>query len=574
MKLLKYIIDRCMFFLYDLLSTTKKQENIIDSEGNRSNALTKIFTQKFLSKETGELYGQSLENFGKICSLFTILFLAGGFGWQSYRYISQKLDDPFVKTIEIQNVDKVQPYLLQDVKDSLHFKVTNRDTMKHYNIKSVNYFEKGINFTVSSSYKTKDYYGRSIDLHSPLLNNILDENNKIAGGNFSSINDMGVIVTKALLSELYITTDGLTTISVLPKSNQFALRMPVVAVVNKLPKGNEFLVLNKYIDHFAWSPEELYDFAMTDTVSIGLDGSFDAGKVKNDAIEAINSSPYSSLLDASQLSITPVLAMNPGLLLKIPVRQVSDTTVLRADMQEVVAVLQEQLAAKSGIAGNKIYPAYHKYYSDASIGYPLAGKYTNSMELTFDKLNKVFGLDHSLLIWSENNYQKMTGSSDSIVFGFDLESVTLRDILKIVGFLIFTFLLIIIILSIVSIYTIIQVVFEKYFQKIDKNIGTFKAFGINIKGIYRKILIIFILIDLVFSYIIALVFGEVISLFLTAFSLVTSMNESVDLFNLFNFVPILLTAIISLCVFFAYKSAFKIFDAWPGDIIYDRANKA
>jgi hypothetical protein len=52
------------------------------------------------------------------------------------------------------------------------------------------------------------------------------------------------------------------------------------------------------------------------------------------------------------------------------------------------------------------------------------------------------------------------------------------------------------------------------------------------------------------------------------------MNKSVDLFNLFNLVPVILTVIIAAAVWTAYDKAFKIFDAWPGDIIYDRANKA
>jgi hypothetical protein len=116
--------------------------------------------------------------------------------------------------------------------------------------------------------------------------------------------------------------------------------------------------------------------------------------------------------------------------------------------------------------------------------------------------------------------------------------------------------------------------FEKYFQKIEKNIGTFKAFGINIKEIYRKVLIIFILINLVFSLIFAIIIGELISTFLTWTSLVTSMNQTVDLFNLFNLVPVILSVIIGGAVWRAYNKAFKIFDAWPGDIIYDRANKA
>jgi hypothetical protein len=81
-------------------------------------------------------------------------------------------------------------------------------------------------------------------------------------------------------------------------------------------------------------------------------------------------------------------------------------------------------------------------------------------------------------------------------------------------------------------------------------------------------------INLLFSLVSAIIIGEVISIFLTWTELVTSMNQTVDLFNLFNFVPFILALIIGGAVWRAYNKAFKIFDDWPGDIIYDRANKA
>jgi hypothetical protein len=574
MKLLKLIIKQAMFFLYGILTKKNLQEKSTLQDEERSYTLTEKFTTKFLEKETDDLYGAKLENFQKIFYLFTILFLAGGFGWQSYQYIKEKLNDPFVKTIEVQNVDKVDPTFLPIVKDSLLYFLREKDTMSYYKIKSINSFEKGINFTMSSSFKTKDYYGRSIDFDSPLLKNILDENNKIVGSNFKNINDRGIILTSALLSELYLSPENITTITVIPKNYPNTLRIPILAVVKKLPKGSEFLLLNKYVDHFYWSPEEIYNFNMLDTISIGIDGNLDPEQAKSKFTDVIGTSTYANSVDVKKLKLEPITAINPGLIVKLPVTTPADSAGLPLNSLNIVTTLQNQLAKELGIEIERIYPAYEKCYSDKSNNYTSKGKYTNSIELTFDKLNKVIILDRSLTLWSETELKEIAVFGQQLVFGFDLESITLRDILKIVGFLIFTFLLIITILSIVSIFTIIKVVFEKYFQKIDKNIGTFKAFGINIKGIYRKVLIIFIIINLVFSYVTAIFFGEIISYILKITSLVTSMNESVDLFNLFNFVPVILSLIISFFVWRAYKSAFKIFDAWPGDIIYDRANKA
>jgi hypothetical protein len=574
MNLLKVFVKGTMEFLFKIITKKDRPYTKSDREKDIPRKLTKEFTQKFLDKESDDLYGQNLENFLKIFSLFTILFLAGGFGWQSYRSIRQKLDDPFVKTIVIQNIDQVENYIQPVVKDSILAFLGNADTMKHYHINAINSFENGLNFTLSSNYKTKDYYGRSIDYHSPLLINILDDNNRIKGKNFSSVNDKGIILTKALLSELTLSSDSITTITVIPKGDPYPLRLPIVAVVNKLPKGNEFLLLNKYVDHYLWSPSEVYNFEMTDFISIGVDGFTDSEMLKSKLANVVSESEFAGSVDVSNAILEIISAINPGIIVKLPVTAVADSTGLAFDSHKFVSSVQDRLAIALGIAKDKVYPAYEKSYTDTSANYSLKGKNTKSIEITFSKLNHVFNLDNSLQFWSETKYREIAGFGQQLVFGFDLESVTLRDILKIVGFLIFTFLLIIAFLSVVSITTIITVLFEKYFQKIEKNIGTFMAFGINIKEIYRKVLIIFIVINLIFSFIFAIIIGEVIATFISWTSLVTSMNESVDLFNLFNLVPVILAAIIGAAVWRAYLKAFKIFDAWPGDIIYDRANKA
>jgi hypothetical protein len=569
MNLLKKIVRDTMDFLFKVI-TKKENPNVPPMPGS----LTKGFTKKFLDKETDDLYGQRLENFIKIFTLFTILFLAGGFGWQSYRSIRQKLDDPFVKTIVIQNIDQVENFIQPVVKDSLTAFLGNADTMRYYNISAINSFENGINFTLSSSYKTKDYYGRSIDFNSPLLKNILDINNGVIGKNFSSVNDKGIILTKGLMKELTLSPDSISTVIVIQKNEPYPLRLPVIAVVNKLPKGSEFLLLNKYVDHYLWSPSEVYNFLMTDTISIGIDGDLDPGTVRSKLEAVVSGGEFSGSVDITKATFGIISAINPGILVKIPVTAVVDSSGIAFDGNKFVSSLQEPLASALSIAVDRVYPAYAKCYVDTSINYSLKGKNTKSIEITFSKLNRVFNLDHSLQIWSDTKYREIAGFGQQLVFGFDLESVTLRDILKIVGFLILTFLLIIAFLSVVSITTIIKVLFEKYFQKIEKNIGTFKAFGINIKEIYRKVLIIFIVINLIFSLVFAIIIGESISVLVSMTSLVTSMNESVDLFNLFNLVPFILIAIIGLAVWRAYSQAFKIFDAWPGDIIYDRANKA
>jgi hypothetical protein len=574
MKFLNLIINKAMFFLYNFLSKGIFKRKASGQNEDEPYALTDIFIAKFLVKETGELYGQKLENFKKIFYLFFILFLAGGFGWQSYRYIRNKLNDPFVKTMEVQNVNKVDVFVKQKVKEEIHDMLEKEEMLNKYKIKSINYFEKDINFTFSSDFKTKDYYGRSIDYNSPLLKNILNVNNKISGSNFSSINDKGVILTKSLLSELKLSPDEISTVTVLPKSVSDTLRIPVVAIVNKLPSGSEFILLNKYIDHYSWSPSQVYNFEMQDTVSIGIDGKLNPDMVKQKIIEIIKRSSYNTSLDVENMFMSSINAINPGHVFKIPVKTAINDSNILFNGKSIVYLLQKELAAELNFSTANFYPAFEKFYSDLSDNSTLKGQSTNSIELTFDKLTRVYKLDKALEEWSDTVYKEIAPEGQQLVFGFELESITLRDILNIVGFLIFTFLLIITILSLVSIYTIIKVVFEKYFQKIDKNIGTFKAFGINIKEIYQKVLVIFIIISLIFSFLAAIIAGEIISLFLNITSLVTSMNESVDLFNLFNIVPVILIVFISIAVLVAYKAAFKIFDAWPGDIIYDRANKA
>jgi hypothetical protein len=108
-----------------------------------------------------------------------------------------------------------------------------------------------------------------------------------------------------------------------------------------------------------------------------------------------------------------------------------------------------------------------------------------------------------------------------------------------------------------------------YFQRIEKNIGTFMAFGINIKVVYVVMLNVFTFLSLIVSILLAFIIGEMLERAII-FILGNALGDDVQLFSLFNWVTPVVLVLVGIANWWAFKRASRIFSEWPGDIINDR----
>lgn len=154
---------------------------------------------------------------------------------------------------------------------------------------------------------------------------------------------------------------------------------------------------------------------------------------------------------------------------------------------------------------------------------------------------------------------------DYCASGYSTEIMKARQDLLLFGLLIFSFLLIITLLSVSLIRMAIGQILEKSFSKYLKMITLLRACGFNLKNFYRKQLYIFVVINIFLGYIAVVLMGEYMSF---AFNIIFLPSEdSIDVFNLFNYVPLVILFFIVSAVYPSYRVAFRMFDFWPGDLM-------
>jgi hypothetical protein len=129
--------------------------------------------------------------------------------------------------------------------------------------------------------------------------------------------------------------------------------------------------------------------------------------------------------------------------------------------------------------------------------------------------------------------------------------------------------------SVLMINIFLSNILSTHLNKIKMNIGTFKAFGIDIKRIYLGMMYIFVLLPLLVSLIIAGILGYLGSVYfliriLSPFSI--ERNLYFDLFDSYTLISVVVLIIVNYAAFSVIIN--RIFRMSPGDLIYDRSNKA
>lgn len=107
------------------------------------------------------------------------------------------------------------------------------------------------------------------------------------------------------------------------------------------------------------------------------------------------------------------------------------------------------------------------------------------------------------------------------------------------------------------------------------NIGTFKAFGIDIKRIYMGMMYIFVLMPLFVAIILAGVVGYLGFVYFVIDLISPFEVEKALYFDLWNGLTLLSVIVLAIVNYYVFSLIInKIFKQRPGDLIYDRNNKA
>jgi ABC-type lipoprotein export system ATPase subunit len=520
------------------------------------NTIPHDFKHLFYRNETKELLGKRNKNFWLIVIILFFTFLAIGFSNGSLKYLKNKMEDPFVRSINapIPATNRIAFKIIDQYNsDSLKHRY-NYDTIVGYN-KWTTYFQGDL---PESANRGVD--GRSIPFNDPLVKTIIDPkiNNSI-GKPFISDEDISIIVTRNFIEKLGCSEDPAF---IYRKTRDGRLiPVPIRAIVDKLPGERIDFISTQYYysnsillgDKFLFSDnKKLYSYIILDSLKMDefkkvCEDFFTKNRTSTETLE-----PTTVDIFKYQFSHKSVIC------LQVSFNNSEEIQIGQID--ELYKQFRGSEVVKRFIEINKIkeHEFIQAYYPNLE---SRVLKRWDYIAINFNDLSKVDAFA-----------EKFTEDSDIKLEMAKIEQMkNYNFVSKLTGIM----SIILIGFSVVMINIFLSNILSTHLNNIKKNIGTFKAFGIDIKRIYIGMMYIFVLMPLFFSLLFAGVAGYLglvyhIINFLSPFAIEKDLYF--DLFNSYTLISILVLAVVNYYSFSVIIN--RIFKQTPGDLIYDRNNKS
>lgn len=508
----------------------------------------------FVKREGKVVLGKNCSNLWLLASVLTATFLAIAFSNASLDYLSYKMDDPFINWVDIKNeYGEGDFYGLEYALDSEENKVKY-----HYH-----------NYQADYSF-TYMFFGKQAqnvqylkcrffqNLNTPLVEAILSRDNVVRDWRISDLsavsdNTIGVIITEEMMKKLgydkapsYIDymsySPGADAYGFDLLDNEFArLPVPVLAVVKRLP-GNVDLISSTYFYQQACN-DQTYTFNMCNDeyarnlcYFIPVEVSMDKFREELKAVAAEYTQAQIQVDEYSFYS-PEIIPFREGIFVKL------DCYDEYLDYGTWKSINEGMLKAVEGI--NRVF-AYQ--FSD----YPLTQKAFISVH--FEDLDMIREFESFV---RDNFKVKIEMSQINAKENFNAVSA-MGNILSWV----------IIIFAIVCIILFIVNLLQSYFQKVKRNLGTFKAFGISnhdLISVYVLIMAAIILAAIVMSVSVAWLAQGTLHL---CGVLKDGVFDYLSLWSSKTVCSILVIIVAS--VYTVYAVMHKLLKSTPGDLIYDR----
>lgn len=514
------------------------------------------FKHLFYRNETKELLGKKNKHFWLIVIILFFTFLAIGFSNGSLKYLQDKMEDPFVRSIDAPipgNVRNVKGILEMFNADSLK-EVYHYDSIVGYN-KWTAYFKGDL-----AESPTRSVEGRSIPYDDPLVATIVDpEINQSIGDSFHDERDISIIVTRNFLNKLECS-----------KNPAFIYReqrsgkltpIPIRAIVDKLPgKRTDFIstqhFYNNFIklgDRFLYKDnKKLYAYAVMDSSEV------DNFRMSCDSF-LTRYWDEGGVLEVNLVDVYPHKYSYKSMY-TLQVSFFDSEYIVEEDIDALYTEMRTSDEMKHFMvsADIKSHEFIQSYFpnQENKVGGRLDYVAVNFNELSMvDKFAERFA-DESGIKLEMAKVEQMKN------YNFVSQLTKIMSII-LIGF------------SVLMINIFLSNILSTHLNNIKMNIGTFKAFGIDIKRIYMGMMYIFVLLPLVVSLFFAAVFGYLgfvyfIIKVLSPFGV--EHNLYFDLFNNYTLISVVVLAIVNYYAFSVIIN--RIFKQTPGDLIYDRNNKA
>lgn len=519
------------------------------------NITTNDYFKLFVRREGKVVLGKRYSSLWLLCSVLTTTFLAIAFSNASLDYLSYKMNDPFINWVDIKNNFGENDFL------GFEEAIRNEDMMAEYHYKSYQTDKYWYTLFCTVDKDSKHLKCRYFaDIQTPLVQAIMDKDNVIDNARIPEDkidnNSFGVIITQdALFNKLgykeipayvyyraYCDEEAATDFYVDIVGEHYAMvPIPVLAVVKRLPTnmdaiGTKFL----YLQNLGQSLN-LYEDSYHKSLIYYLP-------------ESVNTEKFVKDLEDTTMELTSA----------------SYYTLAGEDMPlpRMVGFRLGSFALLQFDYDDEVDYAVNKQINDS-----ILSKYGNEGVVRIYDYNEVdnIGDDDDYISVHFTDLDKITEFQEyAKLFNIDIEmsQINAKENFNEVSIMANILSWTMIIFAIVCIIMFIINLLQSYFQKVKRNLGTFKAFGISnydLISIYVLIMVSMILSAIFISLGISWFIQEVLPIFGL---LKDGSFEYLSLWSSKTFYSLLVIVVASVTTVYVVMS--KLLKTTPGDLIYDR----
>lgn len=513
----------------------------------KKNKIDKESFRLFFKKELQVIFGKNKSNWWILFVMFLVTILSISFSKSSLKYLENKMNDPFINWVNVQNrEDAPISKLISELSDPEKSKIL----AKRYEFNNVEEnIYRNLNF-ISKNNKITPFDGRTIKSTSPILERILSPENLLWGRNIlMNPKGLGLIVTKDMLSRLdYIEpplfihiaypydttkTNLVRDLKLKTSYDYFGSPIPVIAIVNQLPGMMSFLCSEHFVQQKD-NQENTFDLTKTEylnSIEFAIeDKSFSKEKL----------SAFLKTLTIEPFQIDESIESN----------SYKDYSLIKVTFESIstrkLGIISESLNKKFN--SFKLYRVYSYNMTNQKIEIP-----TDYLSIDFNRLDSI------------QSFAKWANTECGVKI--DMTQIDAKKNFSIISRLGNLLSIVIVAISIAFIVIFLINLFRSHFEKVKKNIGTFKAFGMSnnwLIKVYMSVMTVMIISALFTALLVSLFFQYITSL-------IGTLNEGAPIFDVLSNVTIYsLIATITFALGAIYYTVNKLLKCTPGDLIYER----
>jgi hypothetical protein len=539
------------------------------------------FKWLFYFNESKELLGKHSKFFLQVLGLYVLTILSLGFANDGLLFLQEKMKDPFVYyvTANLQgpfanNAANYRPHMLEQyILDADSAQKYKYDTIYRY------YDETGVTVQKIKAFGLENdsqavCFGRSVPAEDSLVSAVLKVNARNIGHGFriknkwniKSYENYSIIVTYNLLERVLghrVDVDP-------PFISINGFNVPIAAVVTQLPNKGDFLATDYFFEYYRSESGFKNCFQINDSVDNKLFIMVDVLPSRSDSIQmyfnnAINEllaqdSKYKDILTETRCSFNPYTLT------------FRETSVIQINFNEFIPKSLKEEFFSSLITMPGIREMSHQFKLSAN---SIMLFYNPKPECDLSALNTSTPMRLSINFKELKHVSEFSRNfSASTNIQLDLDKIKSMENYDFVTLLTYLLAGVLIFFSMISIIIFVQQIIRNHLNKIKMNLGTFKAFGIEVKAIYNTMIFAFVFLSESIALIICLIIAETNAIY----GVLTLFNDNIDktykYFYVGGYIPIgILIAMLLISFGSGAYVIQSILKNSPGNLIHDRDNE-